>query len=268
MNNSVADKLERSFFRYAVVMAFLIHVSCALFLIWSGNRTLPAEQFTPLASMDFSPFDPEGGEPGGGGNNLHESEESPVPPPPPLPEPEEAERIDPDEDLKVVESKAENAEPVAPPEKTKPKPKTPKKLLPRPSPAPAAQGDSSTAGSGPGDGSQTSGQGRGGSGGETGQGNPDAQKAYLAHILKKLNRHKKYPAAAKANRLAGVVTVNFSVNRQGQVTSSRLVKSSGHVALDQEAMALLKRVSPFQAMPEAVSVNSMNLNVPIRFSVQ
>ena len=266
---------DKRFFWSAVFLASFLHISMALACMWVEGEQ-PAPQFTPLAHMDFSPYDPDGGQPGDGNpvSPVQEPEVTPAPPQP-LQEPETP--PEPPEDVKVVESKAEEADTIAPPPPEKPKKKVKPKPVAKPTPKPVpqesvaqnteAQPQSGNTGSGPSSGN-TPGQGRGGSGGGTGKGNSDAEQAYLAHIIKKLNRHKKYPSAARNRRLDGVVTVSFSVDRQGQVSGSRLVTSSGHPPLDQEAMALLKRATPFQPMPEAIQRPQLLLNIPIQFSLR
>jgi protein TonB len=202
-----------------------------------------------------------------------------IPPEPePEAEPEAATEEEPTELPEVVTSTSEEAAPIpAPPAekepepepkpKPKPKPKPPAAPKPAPPPQSATEGGAGggallgepKAGGGVGD-------GRGGVGGGTGIGNPNALNAYAAKIRAKLNRFKKYPPAAVAGRIGGVVTMNFTVNRQGEVISSRMVKSSGQPILDQEAIALVKRCSPFPPMPNELPQSTLNLTVPINFN--
>ena len=262
---------NKRFFWSAVFLAGFLHISMVLACMWvEGEQRAP--QFAPLAHMDFSPYDPDGGQ-SGDGNPMSPVQKPEVTPAPPQPMAEPETPPEPPEEIKVVESKAEDADTVAPPpppkKKEKPKPvakpkPVPQETLARNTEAPPQSGNT---GSGQSSGNPP-GQGRGGSGGGSGKGNPDAEQAYLAHIIKKLDRHKKYPSAARNRRLDGVVTVSFSVNRQGQVSGSRLVKSSGHAPLDQEAMALLKRATPFPPMPDAIQRPQLLLNIPIQFSLR
>jgi periplasmic protein TonB len=83
-----------------------------------------------------------------------------------------------------------------------------------------------------------------------------------------LERNKRYPGDAKARREQGVVEVNFVIDRQGHLVSSRVIKSSGHTALDAEALALLKRSEPFPLPAQAFAAPTIELLVPIRFSLQ
>jgi len=51
----------------------------------------------------------------------------------------------------------------------------------------------------------------------------------------------------------------------GRVLSSRLAKSSGHAPLDQDALALIRRASPFPSPPASVSDDLLTVIVPIGY---
>lgn len=78
-----------------------------------------------------------------------------------------------------------------------------------------------------------------------------------------LERHKRYPAGA--NGAKGVARVTFNIDASGNVTSVSLAASSGHPALDQEVLALVRRASPVPAPPPGVS---HRISVPVRFSAR
>jgi protein TonB len=59
----------------------------------------------------------------------------------------------------------------------------------------------------------------------------------------------------------------MSLDKVGQVTSLRLVESSGSRALDNEVMALLKRLSPVPPIPQELNRQSMSLTIPVVFSL-
>ena len=83
-----------------------------------------------------------------------------------------------------------------------------------------------------------------------------------------LERNKRYPPSAQARREQGVVQLAFSLDRKGLVVASRIVTSSGSPALDEEAMALVRRAQPFPAPPPQVTGEQVNLVVPIRFNLK
>jgi protein TonB len=60
----------------------------------------------------------------------------------------------------------------------------------------------------------------------------------------------------------------FSLDRQGRVIDSRITHSSSAAALDEEALALLRRAEPFPAPPAELIGAQVNLTVPIRFNLR
>ncbi len=86
-------------------------------------------------------------------------------------------------------------------------------------------------------------------------------------IAKLLEHNKRYPAEARARGEQGVVLLAFSIDRQGFVLSSRIVKSSGSPALDAETLALVKRAQPFPAPPTGINDTEIKFTVPVRFAI-
>jgi len=92
--------------------------------------------------------------------------------------------------------------------------------------------------------------------------------AWRSQVAGLLERNKRYPPAAQARREQGVVQLLFSLDRKGQVTASRVAKSSGSAALDAEAMALVRRAQPFPPPPAELTGARVDLAVPIRFNLK
>jgi protein TonB len=82
-----------------------------------------------------------------------------------------------------------------------------------------------------------------------------------------LERNKRYPSEARANRQQGVAKIAFNMDRQGRVLSTRLVASSGSSALDQEALSLTQR-SQFPPPPVVFAGGEISVTVPVRFSLR
>jgi periplasmic protein TonB len=87
-------------------------------------------------------------------------------------------------------------------------------------------------------------------------------------LLARLQRAKRYPASAEARRAQGIATLSFSLDRRGRVLSQRIVKSSGHADLDQEVLTMLARAQPLPPFPPAMTQSTVQLSIPIRFSVR
>ena len=96
----------------------------------------------------------------------------------------------------------------------------------------------------------------------------NAVPTWKTHILALLERNKRYPEAAKSRHQQGVAQVFFSIDRRGRVINSRLVRSSGASALDDEALALLRRAEPFPPPPPELPGARVDLSVPIRFNLR
>jgi protein TonB len=58
----------------------------------------------------------------------------------------------------------------------------------------------------------------------------------------------------------------FSLDRQGRLTASRIVHSSGSATLDQETLDLVRRAQPFPPPPAGMPGDQVDLTVPIRFN--
>jgi periplasmic protein TonB len=98
--------------------------------------------------------------------------------------------------------------------------------------------------------------------------NSKAVPTWKSQVVAVLERNKRYPASSQSRREQGVAQVFFSLDRQGRVIDSRVVRSSGAAALDEEALALLRRAQPFPAPPVELGGTRVDLTVPIRFNLK
>lgn len=174
---------------------------------------------------------------------------------PDLPEPPEPAPIELPPEVKpavVVEERP----PTRPPER--PKPETPEKEK-KPQEKPPAEARRRAAVEAPA--AETASASRTVTGG-SGKGTPQAwQSRLVAH----LERRKRYPPEARTRREEGAAMVFFRIDGDGRVISTRLVRSSGHPALDAAAVALVQRASPVPAPPPDAP---QEITVPISYSVR
>jgi periplasmic protein TonB len=92
--------------------------------------------------------------------------------------------------------------------------------------------------------------------------------AWKTQIVALLEHHKRYPPAAQSRHQQGTAQVFFSIDREGRVLDSRIVRSAGVAALDAEALALLKRAQPFPPPPPELAGERITVTVPIAFQLK
>lgn len=96
----------------------------------------------------------------------------------------------------------------------------------------------------------------------------DAQVTWETRVKVQLNRLKKYPPDAISRHRTGVALVAFVVDQRGDVISSRLVKSSGTMSMDAEALAVLQRASPLPEPPgEMLRAGQVPVTMPLEFTL-
>lgn len=197
-----------------------------------------------------------------------EAEATPEPAPDPVPEPVS------DAALPVVEPPPAPAPPRAvakprtkpkaePKAKTEPRPKAKPQpepqSTPNPTPRPAPETETEP--------SQSATRATGtGQRVETG-GNPAARQSYLAEVLARIARYKRYPREARHDGVMGVVTVTFTILANGSLQTQQVTGSSGDARLDQAALEMLSRASPFPPIPRDMGVGTLELTLPVEFSL-
>ena len=87
-------------------------------------------------------------------------------------------------------------------------------------------------------------------------------------VAARLQQNKRYPAAAEARHEQGVVTLAFTVDRNGRVLTKSIARSSGSAALDEEVMAMIERAQPLPAFLPGMDQKVIRLTQPIRFSAR
>jgi protein TonB len=112
-------------------------------------------------------------------------------------------------------------------------------------------------------------KGKAGAGGK----DPKAQgkaslSSYQSKLVAHLRRYRTYPAAARSKRLQGTALVSFTINSGGRVVGVSLAKGTGHPILDHEAVAMVRRASPFPAIPPNMGKSQVTVRAPIRFDMR
>jgi protein TonB len=95
----------------------------------------------------------------------------------------------------------------------------------------------------------------------------DATVRWNHLVSARLQQNKRYPSGAVRGE-QGTVAFSFVVNSKGQILSQRIVRSSGHPALDNEALAMLQRAQPLPAFLPGMTQPTMEVNSSIGYTVR
>ena len=169
---------------------------------------------------------------------LPESEAEPVPPPP----------------VPVEQPKPKKVEPEKPKPKAAEKPRPVKKVkepkVEKKDPAPQKASEST--------------EGKAAAVGHAAAEQAVKKKSITAMLVSLVEKHKRYPKAARRAGMEGVVLVEFSVDPSGKVTGASVIKKSGKGPLDSASQDLSDRIigTAFN-VPNA----GMKIQVPIRYSL-
>ncbi len=96
---------------------------------------------------------------------------------------------------------------------------------------------------------------------------PDSIAAWRAAISDWIERHRRYPPAARFRDEEGVVLLRFNLDSSGRVLQVALERSSGSAALDAAALALLADAT-LPSPPPGLPQDQRNISLPIRYRLQ
>jgi protein TonB len=96
----------------------------------------------------------------------------------------------------------------------------------------------------------------------------EATNDYSSLLAAAIAKYKQYPKIAQMRGWQGLIIIELQLNPQGGVIYSQIKKSSGYDVLDQEALEMIKRASPFPQPPEALRNKNFTVLVPISFKLE
>ncbi len=87
------------------------------------------------------------------------------------------------------------------------------------------------------------------------------ETAWRGKLVPHLNRYRRFPPGVGS----GTARVGFTIDGDGRVTAVSIVTGSGDAALDDAALALVRRASPFPAPPAGVTGHGLSFVVPVHY---
>lgn len=94
---------------------------------------------------------------------------------------------------------------------------------------------------------------------------PEAR--YLYELKKLLERKKMYPQMARAMGYTGTVHVEFTIGREGEIQSLKVVKSA-HPLLDEAAQKLVRSIEKQKPFPHEITKTDWTISVPIEYALR
>ncbi len=93
------------------------------------------------------------------------------------------------------------------------------------------------------------------------------EQLWLSEVKARLESFKEYPSSAIAAMQQDTVMLQFSVDRAGKVTSSRIDSAHHYQALEQEAQQMLRLADPLPALPPQLHLEGSVITVPVQFAL-
>lgn len=82
---------------------------------------------------------------------------------------------------------------------------------------------------------------------------------YTGKIKRKIYAHWRYPEQARRAHFQGHLLVEFGILGSGSLAGSRVLKSSGHLSLDQGALEAIRAAPPFPPLPQHFRLDRLNI---------
>ena len=92
--------------------------------------------------------------------------------------------------------------------------------------------------------------------------------SYTNQLTRAIAKQKKYPKIAQMRQWQGEVLLNIEINPQGNLVKADILEESRYKILNNEAIDMVKRASPFPQPPEELRLKNFTVLVPISFKLE
>jgi protein TonB len=96
---------------------------------------------------------------------------------------------------------------------------------------------------------------------------PAAMAGYNRALAAAVDRYKRYPRIALIRQWQGTVMLQLNIGADGRVQDYHLTQSSGHEALDQQALEMLREAMPLPAVPAQLAGMNLSVGIPVIFRI-
>ena len=95
-----------------------------------------------------------------------------------------------------------------------------------------------------------------------------ATDSYTNQLTRAIAKQKKYPKIAQMRQWQGEVLLNIEIDPQGNLVKADILEESRYKVLNNEAIDMVKRASPFPQPPEELRLKNFTVLVPISFKLE
>lgn len=89
---------------------------------------------------------------------------------------------------------------------------------------------------------------------------------YKESLRSRIDEEKYYPPMSRRMGQRGTAIVGFTLLKDGHIINTRVLKSSGFSRLDDAAKEAVTKVGEFDPIPDELGMNSMDLEIPVKFT--
>ncbi len=97
---------------------------------------------------------------------------------------------------------------------------------------------------------------------------PAARVRYEELLFAWIDRHKEYPLLAQRRGIEGSGSIRVRIGRDGRLLDRSLERSTGQPMLDDAALEMVRRSSPFPAVPSDYSGASFEFVAPVEYRLR
>jgi protein TonB len=91
---------------------------------------------------------------------------------------------------------------------------------------------------------------------------------YRLALIGAAKHHRLYPESAVERGWQGRVTVRLAIDVDGSIAAALVRRSSGHGALDQQAVEMLRKAAALTPLPPALRSREFSVDVPVLFELR
>ena len=92
-----------------------------------------------------------------------------------------------------------------------------------------------------------------------------ANAQYGALLAQEISKYKQYPVLAKKTRQQGNIILKVQITSLGKLIDAQIYQSSGYELLDNQAIDMVKKATPFSQPPATLGEQNITLLVPVSF---